>query len=297
MNTGFRKRRRALVAATSGLFLAAGIAVVSVAGAAQDTKIYVSDTTGKSCFAAAKQAPCTASFDVTVQTGDTVTWDFAGATMPHNVASRARNPSDPPDDVWKAFQPRGNPPYHNPGSDATDSFTFGKAGVYRYVCQIHPGMEGTITVTGEQVETPTPDPDEEEDGDENTPETPDTPKATFVPAATATPDNHTSTPAPGHTTAKDTEAPRLQRASVKKVATGAKLRFWLSEPAQVSIALVRKGAKSSTASTVVQAPAGTRSFVLRTRALRKGTYTVTLAPVDAMGNKGARGVKTLKVAK
>jgi len=158
-------------------------------------------------------------------------------------------------------------------------------------------MEGTITVTGEQVETPTPDPDEEEDGDENTPETPDTPKATFVPAATATPDNHTSTPAPGHTTAKDTEAPRLQRASVKKVATGAKLRFWLSEPAQVSIALVRKGAKSSTASTVVQAPAGTRSFVLRTRALRKGTYTVTLAPVDAMGNKGARGVKTLKVAK
>ena len=30
MNTGFRKRRRALVAATSALFVAAGIAVASV---------------------------------------------------------------------------------------------------------------------------------------------------------------------------------------------------------------------------------------------------------------------------
>ncbi len=35
--------------------------------------------------------------------------------------------------------------------------------------------------------------------------------------------------------------------------------------------------KSSVASAVVQAPAGTRSFVLRTRALERGTYTATLA--------------------
>ena len=73
------------------------------------------------------------------------------------------------------------------------------------------------------------------------------------------------------------------------------MRFWLSEPATVSIALVRKGAKSSGATAVVQAPAGTRSFVLRTKALKRGTYTVELAPVDAMGNKGAAATKTLKV--
>ena len=76
---------------------------------------------------------------------------------------------------------------------------------------------------------------------------------------------------------------------MKKVATGAQLRFWLSEPAQVSIALVRKGAKSSTASTVVQAPAGTRSFVLRTRALRKGTYTVDAGAGRRDGQQGRTG--------
>jgi hypothetical protein len=84
---------------------------------------------------------------------------------------------------------------------------------------------------------------------------------------------------------------------VKKVAAGAQLRFWLSEPATVTIDFVRKGAKSSATSAVVQAPAGTRTFVLRTRALRKGTYTVTLSPTDAMGNSGARGVKILKVVR
>ena len=46
MSTGFRKRRRGILAVTSTLAIAAGIAVVSVAGAAQDMKIYVSDTTG-----------------------------------------------------------------------------------------------------------------------------------------------------------------------------------------------------------------------------------------------------------
>jgi hypothetical protein len=82
---------------------------------------------------------------------------------------------------------------------------------------------------------------------------------------------------------------------VKKVSAGAQVRFWLSEPATVKIDFVRKGAKSSATSTVVQAPAGTRTFVVRTRALRKGTYRVTFSPTDAMGNHGARGVKTFKV--
>jgi hypothetical protein len=63
----------------------------------------------------------------------------------------------------------------------------------------------------------------------------------------------------------------------------------------VSLKLVRKGSKSAIASAVVQAPAGTRSFVLRTKPLKRGTYTVTLAPVDSMGNKGAAAERPLKV--
>jgi plastocyanin len=289
MSTGFRKHRRGFLAATSTLAVAAGIAVVSVAGAAQETKIYVSDVDGTTCFTARPdQTSCGAGgpVDVTVQTGDKVTWDFAGATMAHNVAADAKSPSDEPNEAWKAFITPGKPPIRNPGDNGTDSFVFGKAGVYRYVCQLHATMKGTITVVGEEVATPTP-----------TPTVSATPTPTFAATAiaTATPDDHTSTPRPGHASATDTQPPSLQRASVKRVAAGAQLRFTLSEPATVSIALVRKGAKSSAASAVVHAPAGTRSFVLRTKALKRGTYSATFAPVDAMGNKGATATKTLRV--
>ena len=56
MNTGFRKRRRGILAATSTLAIAAGIAAVSVAGAAQDTKIYVFDDTAAPCFTLTQNA-------------------------------------------------------------------------------------------------------------------------------------------------------------------------------------------------------------------------------------------------
>ncbi|WP_028063520.1 cupredoxin domain-containing protein [Solirubrobacter soli] len=295
MNTGFRKRRRGILAATSTLVVAAGIAAASVAGAAQDTTIFASDN-GGNCFTTTPGgAPCGAGgpVDITIETGDTVTWDFRTGTNLHNIAAADKDASNPPDADWNKFKPVL---YHNPG-EGVDTYTFGKPGVYKYVCQLHAtAMHGTITVEGDPVETATPTATATATATPTFSATA-TPTATASASPTATPDDHTSTPAPGHTSAKDSEAPRLQRASVKKVATGAQLRFWLSEPATVTIDFVRKGAKSSTTSAVVQAPAGTRTFVLRTRALRKGTYTVTLSPTDAMGNKGPRGVKILKVAK
>jgi hypothetical protein len=291
MNTGFRKRRRGILAVTSTLVVAAGIAAASVAGAAQDTTVYVYDASGLPCFTKTQGAAnCGGggSVDLTVETGDTVTWNFDGAASIHNSAAAPKDASSPVDAAWDAHT---KTPYVSSG---TQSWTFGKAGVYKFVCELHPTMFGTITVEGAEVETPTPTATPTVTPTA-TPTFSATPTATASP--TATPDDHTSTPAPGHGSAKDAEAPRLQRASVKKVAAGAQLRFWFSEPATVTIDFVRKGAKTSTTSAVVQAPAGTLTFVLRTRALRKGTYAVSLSPTDAMGNHGARGVKTLKVVR
>jgi plastocyanin len=297
MRIGQSPLRRGLLAGAATLAVGGVIAGVGVAGAAQDTTIYVSDKT-TTCFTATPDVQsCGAGgpVDLTIETGDKVTWDFAGATNYHNVAAAATNPSDPPDAGWDGFKSAA---YHSPGAGGTDTFVFGKPGVYRYVCQLHSNMFGTITVEGDEVETPTPTATETPDATpEKTPEKTPVAIATTspTPAPTGTPDNHTSTPAPGHASVKDTEAPRLQSATVKRVRAGAQVRFWLSEPATVSIGLVRKGAKSTAASAVVQAPAGTRSFVLRAKALKKGTYTVTLKPVDAMGNKGTAASRSLKV--
>jgi plastocyanin len=292
MNPDFRMRRRGILAATSALAVAAGIAVVSVAGAAQDTKIYVFDNTAKPCFTLTQNATtCGAGgpVDVTIQTGETVTWNFDGdgVVSVHNAEAPLTNASTPPDSAWDG---NTNRPYVSAGEQ---SWTFGKAGVYKYVCELHDSMTGTITVEGAEVETPTPTATASATPTVSATATA-APTFAATPPPTATPDDHTSTPKPGHA-AKDTTVPRVQRVSLKRVKAGARVRFWLSEPATVSIALVRKGAKSSAASTVVQAPAGRRSFVLRTKALRRGTYTATLAPVDAMGNKGKAAKKSLRV--
>ena len=284
MSTGSSQRRRGLIAATSALFVAAGIAVVSVAGAAQDAVVYVSDTSGF-CFTTTPNKPaCDAGerVDLEVETGDKVTWDFTGTNY-HNAHPLAEDASTHP-------MPPGTPAIPTSGRAApTRGRSASPASTASY-CEVHPTMVGTVTVNGQPVETPTPtrDGDRDRDGDGDRP-----PRG---PTATATPDAHTTTPAPGHaSTAKDTTAPRLQRLSVKRVAAGARVRFWLSEPATVSIALARKGSKSSVAATLVQAPAGTRSLVLRTKRLKRGTYRVKLAPVDAMGNKGPAAAKSLRV--
>jgi plastocyanin len=289
MNTGFSQRRRGLIAATSALFVAAGIAVASVAGAAQDAVVYVSEN-GGFCFTTSPSKPACTTSDVnlTIQTGDKVTWDYSGSTIIHNAYPGPGTASTPANTAWDARRPA----FQQTG---TDEWTFGAAGVYRFYCQVHASMFGTITVEGGQVETPTPTATASATATATA-----TAQATTSPTPTAspraTPDDHTTTPAPGHaSSAKDGAAPRLQSTSVKRVAAGAQVRFWLSEPATVTIAVVRKGAKASAASAVVQAPAGTRSFVLRTKALKRGAYTVRFAPVDAMGNKGAAAAKSLRV--
>ncbi len=172
----------------------------------------------------------------------------------------------------------------------TDSWTFGTAGVYQFYCQAHSvTMKGTITVEGAPVETATPT---------ATPTPTPTPTPTVAPTVspTATPtaaaDDHLTTPAPGHASVKDSEAPRLAQVNAKKLSTGVRVRFWLSEPATVAVRVYRRGSKTVVTSATVQAPAGTRALTLSRRPFKKGTYTVKLRPTDAMGNRAAAETTT-----
>ncbi|HET8784604.1 MAG TPA: ThuA domain-containing protein, partial [Candidatus Limnocylindrales bacterium] len=100
-----------------------GLFFASVAGAqAPDATISV---TG--------QATTWSPSNVTVTTGDTVRWSFDGATLPHNVHGTSAN--------W-------SPALQSPidtGQDPVD-YTFDEPGVYTFVCDVHPGMTGTVTV-------------------------------------------------------------------------------------------------------------------------------------------------------
>ena len=69
--------------------------------------------------------------DITVKAGTTVTWTN-NEDIPHNVV--AEEGANFESDTF--------------GRDGTFEFKAAKAGTVRYVCTIHPGMEGTITVEG-----------------------------------------------------------------------------------------------------------------------------------------------------
>ena len=69
---------------------------------------------------------------VTVSTGETVRWSFAGSALPHNVHSSSSN--------WNVNSPIGT-------AQAPVDFTFTTAGVYSFLCDVHgSGMSGTVTV-------------------------------------------------------------------------------------------------------------------------------------------------------
>ena len=141
-----RRPRGALRVAAVVLATGAVVAGAGVAGADESTTIYVSDV-GGTCFTTAPgNPPCGAKPTVTIETGDTVTWDFTGSTQQHNVAN-------------------GDVPFNDPrfwGSPFDDEGTYSRAyataGTYRFICQAHAGMEGTVIVEGEPTETPTPTP-------------------------------------------------------------------------------------------------------------------------------------------
>lgn len=119
---------------------------------------------------------------VTIDVGDTVTWTNTG-DLPHTATA---------DDGTFDSGILNN--------GGTFAFTFASAGTYDYFCEVHPSMQGTITVQGAApTNTPTVAPT-------NTP----VPTVTTAPTNTPTPAGATPTatsPAPTVTTAPGTSTP------------------------------------------------------------------------------------------
>ena len=266
-------KNRGIVAAMVAL---AGTAAVGIAGAASgassaaDATIYVSETNGN-CFTTSSTKPdcATTNGDVSIETGDTVTWNFAGSNASHNAAGGNDVPADP---AWTT--------YAGPFT-STDSYgrEFTKPGAYRYVCQAHAGMEGTITVTGDPIET-------------------ETPTSTATATATATPstqpsDPGTNTPPPTGGAA-DAVKPTLRTIGASAKGRAVKVSFRLSENATVTIR-VKRG--SRTVKTVTkQLAAGERAVSVRSAKLRKGRrYKIEVRARDASGNVSTLASKTVRI--
>jgi plastocyanin len=67
--------------------------------------------------------------EVSIGVGETVTWTN-NDTVPHDVTA----------DSFSSGEPGGMEP------GATFEHTFDEAGTFDYVCTVHPGMEGSVTV-------------------------------------------------------------------------------------------------------------------------------------------------------
>ncbi len=181
---------------------------------------------------------------VTIQVGDTVTWTNEQGF--HNVLlgdSRLNQPGFPEDPAW-------NPP---------PTQTFNEPGSYTFVCEVHPGMTGTVNVGGGE---PTP-----------------------TPTATATPTP--AVPPPGGAE-PDTTPPTLSDVTVAPAGDGVQARLTVSEAATINLRL----SGSDVYRLRGQVEEGTRTLQ---RPLPNGTYSYELWAVDAMGNRSGSEVGEVRI--
>jgi plastocyanin len=255
-------RNGAVRAATGVLIVGAiaGTAGVTVASAQQDAVI---GTTPQNRWSPA---------EVEVQTGQTVVWNFDGSTADHNIRGESGPAEDP---LWTTK----NSPFKRSGQE---TYRFNVAGDYKFVCDAHPGMEGTVKVTGAPVE-PTPVPTSE----------PTAAPTVRPPAATPGPVDDRRTPAPRGTVRADTTPPAVSKVKLRAVKGGAKVSFSLSEPASVTIR-AKKG-KRTVRTVRLAARSGTRSTTLRK--LSRARYSVEVEARDARGNKARVQRKTVRVTR
>lgn len=158
--------------------------------------------------------------------------------------------------------------------------TFTAPGEYRFYCDPHrdSGMRGTVyvndagTVPGSGGGTTT----------------------STTPAQTGT--TTSPPPPPGGTTTSttpapppDTTAPRASGVRVRATRRGVRVRMTLSEPAKVTVRVVRRGRRVARRTFTVT-HAGEATLRVR-RALRRGRYAVRLTLADAAGNRSARSLR------
>ena len=203
---------------------------------------------------------------IEISKGDTVVWDFTGSTTVHNVVSENAVAAD---EEWEKFATA-------PASSGQFRYTFNAVGEYEYLCDLHrvQGMVGKVTVVDGPVATPTATPD-------RTPR----PLVTATPSVVAAPTR--DTPAPTGAAAADKTAPALTKVSgTRSGATGAKIRWTLSETASLTIKFT-KGTKSTKVLRTVRLAGrpGTSAITVRGAKLTKGRYTVQIDARDRAGNR------------
>jgi plastocyanin len=210
--------------------------------------------------------------DVTIQAGDFVAWKNTTG-FAHNVCVRAPGATTGCDEYRS-----GDPSSPWPSEGYTHPFD--NVGSYRYFCEAHPGMNGTITVSGTGTGT----------GTSTTPP-PDT-----QPTDTITVPTQTQT-APVDTTAPAFVGTPRRRARRKAALI---LELHSSEDATLKAGVFRRrpGGRSFTriseAALAVEKGRNVKKLP-RTR-VRSGAYRVKLQLVDGAGNKSATKTISFKIA-
>jgi plastocyanin len=183
---------------------------------------------------------------VTVRAGTTVTWSFAATTAFHNVISRGTSWN------YRSGEPARTPP--------PASFRFDTPGHYEFVCEVHGGMDGTVTVTDASGAPPPPPP---------------------PPPLSEQPFPNDAQPPPA-LEVMDEKRPRLERVRVRSVRDGARVRFRLSERARVSVRIKLAGLTVKSARRTFRA--GVHRMTVRDRRMH-GRYRVDVFARDLAGNR------------
>ena len=271
--------RRGFQAAAGALVAGGVLASVGAAGAAQQAQekvIRIGSDDG--------------SFSPTlveINTGDTITWDFTAAVQAHNAAEDEREPQPDADPTWQGYKTKFS------FEQVKTSRTFNYAGEYKFYCQAHDYMKGTIKVTGDPVEeTPTPTPTETA-----TPTPTPTPAPTVSPSGNPPVDDHTTTPAPAVDASADRAAPAISAVRLKGARRTAKVTFRLSESATVTLRFSKRGSGKVLRTVRLQARAGTRTVKVHSALLKRGRYTVELQARDALGNRSPALRSSLRITR
>ncbi len=92
--------------------------------------------------------------ETVINAGDSIAWDYSGASLPHTTTECGASCDDPTDaPAWDSG---------TISDGSTFQFTFNEPGTYLYLCSIHPAlMRGQIVVE----ERADPDPGEPTDGE------------------------------------------------------------------------------------------------------------------------------------
>jgi plastocyanin len=235
-----RHVRRVATAAVLTAVIAATI-VVAVAGGGSGTRAYAAadvTITARDFF----WTPST----VTVDVGDTVTWTNTEGF--HNVLlgdSRLNQPGNPSDPAW-------NPP---------PRVTFDDPGSYTFVCEVHPGMTGTVNVSGGGSPTPTP---------------------------TTTPTPGPAVPPPTGGSA-DSTPPAISGLTVSGSGNTARVRLTVSERSTINARFV-----TSDDSSLLRSQVEAGSWTLE-RTLATGRWTYEIWATDAKGNRSPAQVGEVRI--